>query len=139
MPLLFRNKVLTDCSKEELIQAVLDLEQVMSQMRDWVDAKMDLLFDWKASFEIEKAKKNEEQPPLPSAPAASATLKSDRIQKLRFLTLEQAKEIILRCHAILDRVGIPEAAGDACSDPECSSHLTHRLHALMERYKEGKP
>jgi len=137
MPLLFRDKVLMDCSKEELIDAVLDLEQVMRRLRDQVNGQMDLLFDWKASFEIEKAKKSE--PPSPSAPAAGSTLKSDRAHKLRFLTLDQAKDILLRCHAILDRAEIPEAAGENCNDPECSSHLTHRLHALMDRYKEGKP
>lgn len=42
------------------------------------------------------------------------------------------KDIIRKCHAILDAAGVPPAAGAPCNDKECFSHLTHRTHQIVE-------
>ena len=61
---------------------------------------------------------------------------ADRLAKLKFLTLDQAKDIILRCHKILDRAEILGAERAPCDDPDCTSHLTHRLHDLVSRVSQ---
>jgi hypothetical protein len=58
---------------------------------------------------------------------------TERMEKMKYLTLEQAKEIIVACHKILDRVGIDGAERQPCDDPVCTSHLTHRLHEAVSR------
>ena len=60
--------------------------------------------------------------------------RTEREYKLRFLTLHQAKQIILDSHEMLDRAGIePNVAGEPCDDKLCQSHLTHRIHLLAEK------
>lgn len=63
---------------------------------------------------------------------------ADRMEKLRFFTLDQAKDVIVRCHKILDRAGVLGAERAACDDPDCVSHLTHRLHDLVGRVSSGE-
>lgn len=36
-----------------------------------------------------------------------------------------------RCHTLLDAAGVPSAAGAACNDSGCRSHLQHRIHTLI--------
>lgn len=64
--------------------------------------------------------------------------RDERMEKLKFLTLNQAKDIIASCHEILDRAGILGAERVECNDPACQSHLTHRIHELVDRTQEGK-
>lgn len=47
--------------------------------------------------------------------------------------LEGYKESIEAAHKLLDKVGIPGAAGAPCDYPKCISHMTHRVHTLIER------
>ena len=63
---------------------------------------------------------------------------ADRLAKLAPLTLGQAKDIILRCHKILDRADVLGAERAPCDDPDCTSHLTHRLHELVGRLSSEK-
>ena len=46
---------------------------------------------------------------------------------------ERAGQNVLATHTILDAAGIPSAAGEACDDLACYSHLTHRTHRLVEQ------
>lgn len=63
--------------------------------------------------------------------------REEREKKIRFITLEQAKEIILDSHSMLDRAGVQEdVGGETCQDNGCYSHLTHRIHLLAEKVKE---
>lgn len=50
--------------------------------------------------------------------------------------LEAAERNIAAAHKIIDLAGIPPAAGEKCDDPDCFSHLTHRMHELIELLKE---
>lgn len=58
--------------------------------------------------------------------------REERYLKLSTLDLNNAKAIIVACHEIMDKAGVPEDASRfACDDPECISHLTHRLHEYV--------
>lgn len=46
MPLCYKGKVLEDCTKEELIQALLDLESLWTKARQRLEDEADALFDW---------------------------------------------------------------------------------------------
>ena len=56
----------------------------------------------------------------------------DYARRVRLLTADQAKGIIIQCHELLDRVNATDAAHAPCDDPKCNSHLVHRVHELVE-------
>lgn len=59
--------------------------------------------------------------------------REERLDKLKGLRPDELKDIIVRCHEILDRAGIDGAERKPCDDPACFSHLTHRLHEAVSQ------
>lgn len=49
---------------------------------------------------------------------------------------DQWKTNVETAHVAMDRARVPDAAGAACNDPECNSHLVHRVKWLLARVGE---
>lgn len=61
--------------------------------------------------------------------------RKERLEKLKLLDLIQAKDVIVKCHEILDRAGVGDATHSKCDDMDCEYHLTHRLNELVRMHQ----
>lgn len=65
---------------------------------------------------------------------------NDEQEKLPIADDTNYRETVLECHKVLDQFGIAPVEEGPCSlkDPECQSHLGHRVRELVDRCADAE-